>query len=81
MSTAKLKKQVLQLLAEQPLTLREVSEKMGLTEKRAYNLLRSLFQEGRIKSNSDAQKQRRYSVDETHKKSEEEEGEEEIEPN
>jgi len=78
MSTAKLKKQVLQLLAEQPLTLKEVAEKMGLTEKRAYNLLRALFQEGRIKSNSDAQRQRRYFVEETYKEIDEEE---EIEPN
>ena len=76
MSTAKLKKQALQLLAEQPFTLKELAEKMGVTEKRAYSLLRALFQEGRIKSNSDAQKQRRYCVDETCQKSEEE-----IEPN
>jgi len=76
MST-KLKKEALQLLTEQALTLKEVGEKMGLTEKRAYNLLRALFQEGRIKSITDAEKQRRYTIDEVHQESEEEE----IEPN
>ena len=79
MSTAKLKKQVFQLLAEQPLTLKEVAERMGLTEKKAYNLLRSLFQEGKIKSFVDKENKRRYTINETSPSSEDEE--EEIEPN
>ena len=60
--SAKLKKQALQLITEQPLTLKELSEKMGLKEKRAFKILRSLFEKGEIKSFKDQDNQRRYRV-------------------
>lgn len=63
--SAKLKKQALQILAEQPLTLKELSEKMGLKEKRAYRILKSLFQKGEIASFRDPDNQRRYRPKET----------------
>ena len=63
--SAKLKKRALQLLAEQPLTLKELAEKMDLKEKRAYRILRSLFQKGEIASFTDQDKQRRYRPKET----------------
>ena len=58
--SAKLRKQALQLLAEQPLTLKELAEKMGLKEKRAFRILRSLFEKGQIKSFKDQDNVRRY---------------------
>lgn len=60
--SAKLKKQALQLIAEEPLTLRELAEKMDLKEKRAFRILRSLFQKGEISSFRDQDNQRRYRV-------------------
>jgi len=58
--SAKLRKQALQLLAEQPLTLKELAEKMGLKEKRTFRILRSLFEKGQIKSFKDQDNVRRY---------------------
>ena len=56
----KLKKQALQILAEQPLTLKELSLKMDVTEKRLFKLLRSLFQDGKLKAFKDEENLRRY---------------------
>lgn len=47
--SAKLKKQILAHLAERPMSLQEISEKMELKEKRTFKLLRSLFQKDQIK--------------------------------
>jgi len=58
--SAKLKRQALQILAEQPLTLKELAGKMDLKEKRAFRILRSLFQKGEITSFKDQDDQRRY---------------------
>lgn len=58
--SAKLKKQILKYLEEQPLTLKEIAEKMELKEKRTFKLLRSLFQKGEIASFRDEDNQRRY---------------------
>ncbi|KON31237.1 hypothetical protein AC482_01425 [miscellaneous Crenarchaeota group-15 archaeon DG-45] len=58
--SAKLRKQALQLLAEQPMTLRELAEKMELKEKRAFKVLRSLFEKGEISAFTDDDKIRRY---------------------
>ncbi len=46
--SAKLKKQILVHLSEQPLSLQEIAEKMELKEKRTFKLLRSLFQKDQI---------------------------------
>jgi len=58
--SAKLKKQALQLLAEEPLSLKELAVKMDLKEKRAYRVIKSLFQKGQIRSFRDEDNQRRY---------------------
>jgi DNA-binding IclR family transcriptional regulator len=59
-TSAKLKKQILLHLADQPLSLKEVAEKMDLKEKKAFRLLRSLFQKGEIEVFRDIDKIRRY---------------------
>lgn len=46
--SAKLKKQILIHLAEQPMSLNEIAEKMELKEKRTFKLLRSLFQKDEV---------------------------------
>lgn len=58
--SAKLRKQALQLLAEQPLTLRELADKMELKEKRAFKVLRNLFENGQINMFMDDDRKRRY---------------------
>lgn len=58
--SAKLKRQALQLLAEEPLSLKELAAKMGLKEKKTYRIIKSLFEKGQIRSFRDEDKQRRY---------------------
>ncbi|HUS78373.1 MAG TPA: hypothetical protein VM050_06915 [Patescibacteria group bacterium] len=60
MSTAKLKKQVLVHLREQPMSLKELAEKMELKEKRTYRLIRSLFEKEKIRSMRGEDGVRRY---------------------
>jgi len=60
MSAEKLRKQALQILSEQPLSLKELAEKMGLTEKKTFNTLRNLFEQGGINSFMDKDNKRRY---------------------
>jgi predicted transcriptional regulator len=47
--SAKLKKQILVHLSEQPMSLSEIAAKMELKEKRTFKLLRSLFQKDEVK--------------------------------
>jgi len=63
--SAKLKKQALQLLAEEPMSLKELAAKMDLKEKRTYRILKSLFQKGQIKAFKGEGNQRRYVLVET----------------
>ncbi len=58
----KLKKQMLSHLAAQPMSLKELAEKMELKEKRAFTLLRSLFQGEQINSIRCEDGQRRYTA-------------------
>lgn len=60
MSSAKLKKQMLTELSMQPMSLRELAERMELKEKRAYKLLRSLFESEQITCQKDGDGVRRY---------------------
>lgn len=60
--SAKLKKQALQLLADQPLTLKELAEKMDLKQKRAFRILRSLYEKRQITSFKDPNNMRRYRI-------------------
>ena len=49
MSAAKLKRQILGHIEENPMSLSEVAELMELKEKRTFKLLRSLFKKDQIK--------------------------------
>jgi DNA-binding MarR family transcriptional regulator len=60
MSTAKLKKDVLNHLQVKPLSLAELAAAMGLKEKRVFRLLRSLFAGGEIASNRGPDGARKY---------------------
>jgi DNA-binding IclR family transcriptional regulator len=60
----KLKKQMLAHLSVQPMSLKELAEKMELKEKRAFTLLRSLFQGEQIISIRCEDGQRRYKTTE-----------------
>ncbi len=60
MSTAKLKKQILVHLDENPMSLSEVAEVMELKEKRTFKLLRSLFNKDEIKMIRDGDGIRKY---------------------
>jgi predicted transcriptional regulator len=60
MSTAKLKKQILVHLDENPMSLSEIAEVMELKEKRTFKLLRSLFQKDEIKMIRDEDGARKY---------------------
>jgi predicted transcriptional regulator len=59
-STAKLKKQILVHLDENPMSLSEVAEVMELKEKRTFKLLRSLFNKDEIKMIRDGDGIRKY---------------------
>jgi DNA-binding IclR family transcriptional regulator len=60
MSTAKLKKDALVLLVEQPMTLKELASNMGLKEKKVFNLLKGLFSAGEVTLTRDEDGQRKY---------------------
>jgi len=60
MSTAKLKKDVLKILVEQPLSLKELAIKMELKEKKVFNLLKGLFSSGDIVSVKAEDGKRKY---------------------
>ena len=47
--SAKLKKQIKVYLSEEPMSLKEIAEKMELEEKKTFRLLRSLFQKEEIR--------------------------------
>lgn len=63
--SAKLRKQALQLLAEEPMSLKELAVKMDLKEKRTYGILKSLFEKGQVRSIKGEDNQRRYMTEET----------------
>ncbi len=58
--SAKLKKQILSYLSEQPMSLKELAEKMELKEKRTFRLLRSLFEKEQIEMVREEDGTRRY---------------------
>ena len=63
-SAAKLKKMILAEIAVQPMSLKEIAEKMELKEKRTYRLLKGLFEKDQIESNRGEDGIRRYSPSE-----------------
>lgn len=56
----KLRKQALQLISESPLSLKELAEKMGIKEKKAFNILKNLFENGQVDCFKDVDNVRRY---------------------
>jgi sugar-specific transcriptional regulator TrmB len=58
--SAKLKNQVGVLLLDKPMSLKEIAEALDIKEKKAYNLLKSMFQKERISSFKDSDGQRKY---------------------
>jgi predicted transcriptional regulator len=56
---AKIHKDIIKLLSEEPLTLTEIAEKLEKSEKKVYNALKKLFSDGKIDSDS---KTRKYSI-------------------
>jgi predicted transcriptional regulator len=53
---AKIHKDILKLLAEEPLSLPELAEKLEKSEKKVYNALKKLFGDGEISSNAQTRK-------------------------
>jgi hypothetical protein len=64
MSATKLKNDIGVLLLEKPMSLKEVAVAMGVKEKKAYNLLKSMFTDERVTSFKDVDGERRYRVTE-----------------
>jgi hypothetical protein len=64
MSATKLKNEIGVLLLDEPMSLKEVAATMGIKEKKAYNLLKSMFTDERVISFKDADGERRYRVTE-----------------
>ena len=69
MSSSKLKNEIGVLLLDKPLSLKEIAGTMEITEKKTYNLLKSMFNDDRIESFKDMDGARRYRCmpDETEK--------------
>ena len=53
---AKIHNDILKLLAEEPLSLAELAEKLEKSEKKVYNALKKLFSDGSIESNAQTRK-------------------------
>jgi hypothetical protein len=60
MSASKLKNEIGVILLDKPMSLKEIAEIMEIKEKKAYNLLKSMFQGDRIQSFKDLDGQRKY---------------------
>ena len=64
MSASKLKNQIGVMLLDKPMSLKEVAQTMEIKEKKAYSLLKSMFQKDRIAGFRDTDGVRRYRVTE-----------------
>lgn len=64
MSASKLKNQIGVMLLEKPMSLKEVAEAMEIKDKKAYSLIKSMFQKDRVSGFKDADGVRRYRVTE-----------------
>ncbi|MBN2336058.1 hypothetical protein JXL21_10910 [Candidatus Bathyarchaeota archaeon] len=64
MSASKLKNQIGVMLLDQPMSLKEVAEALEVKEKKAYSLLKGMFQEDRVIGFKDMDGSRRYRVSE-----------------
>lgn len=64
MSSSKLKNEIGVMLLEKPLNLKEIAQVLEVKEKKAYNLLKSMFKDERVNSFKDVDGERRYRVTE-----------------
>lgn len=60
MSASTLRNKIGVLLLDSPMSLKEVAGELGVTEKKAYSLLKNMFQKDRVTSFKDSDGQRKY---------------------
>jgi predicted ArsR family transcriptional regulator len=60
MSASTLRNKIGVMLLDKPMSLKEVAEELELTEKKAYSLLKNMFQEERVESFKAEDGQRKY---------------------
>ena len=60
MSASTLRNKIGVILLENPMSLKEVAEELDITEKKAYSLLKNMFQSDRVISFKDVDGQRKY---------------------
>jgi predicted ArsR family transcriptional regulator len=60
MSASTLRNKVGVLLLDKPMSLQEIAEVLGIKEKKAYSLLKNMFQKERVNSFKDVDGQRKY---------------------
>ena len=60
--SAKLKRQIKEKIHETPMSLKEISGILDINEKRAFRLLRSMFQKGEVSSFKADDGQRKYRI-------------------
>lgn len=69
MSASTLRNKIGVLLLDQPMSLKEVAEELEVKEKKAYNLLKNMFQNDRVISFKDVDGQRKYRITEDERES------------
>ncbi len=60
MSASTLRNKIGVLLLEKPMSMKEVAQELGIKEKKAYSLLKNMFQNDRVTGFKDMDGQRRY---------------------
>ena len=60
MSASTLRNKIGVLLLEKPMSLKEVAAELEVTEKKAYSLIKNMFQNDRVMGFKDADGQRKY---------------------
>ena len=65
MSASTLRNKIGVLLLEKPMSLKEVAQELEVKEKKAYSLLKNMFQNDRVISFKDMDGQRKYRITES----------------
>ena len=60
MSASTLRNKIGVILLDKPMSLKEIAEELETTEKKAYSLLKNMFQNDRVASFKDVDGQRKY---------------------
>ena len=60
MSASTLRNKIGVMLLETPMSMKEVADELGVTEKKAYSLLKNMFQNERVESFKAEDGQRKY---------------------